>query len=190
MDREEYELFERLPSGSSNWRGLVKGLESARVRLWLLADEIGRQCFATRSGSRQVVLSRTPWPGARRLFQVGYGDGLAGSARFLHSHGYDVTSACGNRVAQFVLCMHPPYDFFVIDYSGPERARLEMIDWLRKTYPNTQILLLKPPLANDYEQPTDSVPERGDDQSGLDAPPRERSRRLIELHQSEESLHG
>ena len=165
MEREEYELFERLPGGSSNWRGLVKGLESARVTLWLLADEIGRECFATKSDSRQVVLARTPWSGARRLFQVGYDGGLAGNARFLHSHGYDVTSARGNRVAQFVLCMHPPYDLFVIDASGPEKARLEMIDWLHMAYPDTQVLLLKPPLA--FEQPSDGVSRKDSEQFGL-----------------------
>jgi hypothetical protein len=117
------------------------------VTLWLLADEIGRDCFAMNSSSRQIVLGRTPLPRAKHLFQIGYGDGLMGNAQLLRRYGYDVTSACGNRAAQFVLCMRAPYDLFVIDHSSAERERLEMEGWISAWYPSTRLVVLRQPLA-------------------------------------------
>jgi hypothetical protein len=45
MDRE-YDLFERMSDGSLSWRGFVKGLEDARLRLARLATETTNECFA------------------------------------------------------------------------------------------------------------------------------------------------
>jgi hypothetical protein len=112
LDRDEYELFERRTDGSLNWRGLVRGLDTARVTLWLLAGEIGRECFAMDCRTSEIRLARAPVPGAKRVFQVAYSEALAIRAHLLHRDGYDVTSALGNQVAKFVLSMRPPYDLF------------------------------------------------------------------------------
>lgn len=144
MDRE-YELFEYRADGSSSWRGVVHGLESARVAIWLLADEIGRECFATDPATKEIVLARTPFPGAKRIFQIAYGNALSSRAHLLYRHGYDATSAGGNERAKHVLCMHSPCDLFVIGDAAPEQVRLEMVRWLRVNYPGTRILALNPP---------------------------------------------
>jgi len=73
MDQNDYELFECRTDGCLNWRGLVRGLESARVTVWLLADGIGRKCYAMDSVSRTIVLARTPLERAKRVFHIGYG---------------------------------------------------------------------------------------------------------------------
>lgn len=137
---DEYELFEQLPTHTLSWRGLARSLESARVAVWLLADEMGQECFAIDSATGDLVLARTPLQGATRAFHVAYDRELARNAHLLHQDGYDVTSACGNRIAQYVLAMRPPYELFVIDQSGPELARLEMTQWLRANYPNAKFL--------------------------------------------------
>jgi len=141
VDRE-YELFEYRTDGSSSWRGVVRGLEGARVAIWLLADEIGRECVARDAMTKEIVLARAPLPGAKRIFQIAYGDALSSRAHLLHRHGYDATSAAGNERAKHLLSMHSPYDLFVIGHAAPEQVRLEMVRWLRLNYPGTQILAL------------------------------------------------
>ncbi|HTW75851.1 MAG TPA: hypothetical protein VMD56_13120 [Steroidobacteraceae bacterium] len=142
MDRDEYELFERRPDGSSNWRGLVRGLASARASVWLLANELERECFAVDPATKQIVLARTPLQGARRIFQVAYGNALAGRARLLRRDGYDVTSALGNQRARFVLAMRPHHDLFVLGSAAAQPVRSEMACWLRQNYPNIRIVAL------------------------------------------------
>jgi hypothetical protein len=60
MDREEYELFERRTDGSLNWRGVVHGLEHARVRVHLLANETDHECFAMHTPTREIVVRIDP----------------------------------------------------------------------------------------------------------------------------------
>jgi hypothetical protein len=145
MDRHEYEVFEHLPDGSLNWRGLVRGLQGARVTVWLLADQTGNECFAMDSTVSEIVLARTPLPGAKRIFQVAYRKAhLPVRAHLLRRDGYDVTSVSGNGAAQFVLRTRPPYDLFIIGDAAPEPVRLEMEQWLRANYPDTRIFALNP----------------------------------------------
>jgi hypothetical protein len=59
MERE-YELFERRPDGSLNWRGVVHGLEHARVRVRLLANETDHECFAMYTPAREIVIRVDP----------------------------------------------------------------------------------------------------------------------------------
>lgn len=139
MDRE-YELFEYRSDGSLNWRGLVNGLEKARAAVWLLADETDRECFAMLGN--KTVLARAPLRGAKRIFQVAYGDTLAARARVLCRDGYDVTSVLGNEKAKYVLARHPFCDLFVVGHRATERVRSEMVRWLRENYPSTRIVAL------------------------------------------------
>ena len=60
MDREEYELFERRPDGSLNWRGVVRGFEDARVRVCLLATETDHECFAMSTPDKEIVVRMNP----------------------------------------------------------------------------------------------------------------------------------
>lgn len=153
MDREEYELFEYRPDGSLSWRGLVRGLESARVTVWLLADEIGRECFAMDSTTREIVLARAPQHDGKRVFHVGYGENtLTERAHRLQLSGCDVTSVLGNQVAMFVLCMHPPYDLFIIEEAESDRLPLEMMHWVRANYPGIQIIAPQPPQLGDVDE--------------------------------------
>jgi hypothetical protein len=144
MDRDEYELFEYLPTGALNWRGQVHDLQSARVAVWLLADEAEHECFAMDSRAGRVTLARAPQPGGKRIFKVSYGNSLASRAHALRREGYDVTSVLGNQIAKFVLAMHPPYDLFVIGDAAAEHERLEMVRWLRSVYPDSRVVALSP----------------------------------------------
>lgn len=75
MDRE-YELFERRPDGSLNWRGVVHGREQARVRVHLLAIETDHECFAMYTPTREIVWrteadATEPRSPEKRMVQIG-----------------------------------------------------------------------------------------------------------------------
>ena len=142
MDRDEYELFEHRSDGSLGWRGLAYGLRGAWCAVWTLAEEAGSECFATDCTGSKIVLARTPLLGAKSIFQVAYSTALATRAYLLRRDGYDVTSASGNQVAQFVLQARPRYDLFIVGHRAPPPVRIEMIGWLRLHYPNTRIVSL------------------------------------------------
>jgi hypothetical protein len=54
MDRE-YDLFEHMPDGSFQWRGVERGLEQARLKLCVLSCETGNECFAMYVPSEEIV---------------------------------------------------------------------------------------------------------------------------------------
>lgn len=139
---EEFELFERLPDGALSWRGVATDLGSAQVAVCLQADETGHECLAMDASASEVVLSRTPLPGGKRVFQIAYSTVLATRAHLLRREGYDVTSVAGNRVAEFVLRTHPSYDLFVVGHAAAESVRLSMVRWLHEHYPATRIVAL------------------------------------------------
>jgi len=56
----EFDLFERRADGALTYRGLVSGLENARVRVWLLATETEHECYAQRSETREIVARIVP----------------------------------------------------------------------------------------------------------------------------------
>jgi hypothetical protein len=64
----EYELFERRSDGTLSWRGLVNGLESAWVMVWLLCDETANECFAVDSTASEVAIVRLPLRVSERIF--------------------------------------------------------------------------------------------------------------------------
>jgi hypothetical protein len=142
MDRDEYEVFEHRPNGSLGWRGLAYGLRGAWWAVWMLAEEVGAECFATDCTGSTIVLARTPLLGAKCIFQVAYSTALAARAHLLRRDGYDVTSVSGNQIARFVLQARPRYDLFVVGHHAPQHVRNEMIGWLRVHYPNTRIVAL------------------------------------------------
>lgn len=58
--QRDYELFERRADGSLSWRGVVHGLEEARVRVCLLANETDHECFAMYTPLKQIVVRVDP----------------------------------------------------------------------------------------------------------------------------------
>ena len=59
MERE-YELLERRSDGVLTWRGVVVGLNAARVQTRLLSIETDHECFAVYGPRRQVVARAEP----------------------------------------------------------------------------------------------------------------------------------
>jgi hypothetical protein len=162
MESDEYELFERRLDGSLSWRGVVHGLEHARVRVRLLASETDHECFAMYTPTKEIVLRTDPneseellrpSPSApeplcrgKRLFQIGYDElQLSARGRMLRRLGYAVVSVFGNEAAKAVLRERPQVDLFVIGHAAPEPMRLEMAHWLHTIYPRVGILALNPP---------------------------------------------
>lgn len=141
----EYELYERRADGVLNWRGVVQGLDSARVAVQLLADDTGNECFAVQPGTRQRALIRIPERGGARVFQIGYGPQIHARAAMLHRSGYDVTCAWGNAAALLMLAARPHYDMFVIGDEAAAETRSQMLDWLRQRYDHSSILALNSP---------------------------------------------
>lgn len=143
----EFDLFERRSDGTLTYRGLVDGIENARVRVRLLANETDHECFAICSDTHEIVARIMPLtPESKRLFQVGYDPHLLElRSELLRRWGYSVTSVIGNDAAKAVLRDRPSYDLFVIGHTAPEDVRLSMVHWLHKHYPNINILALNPP---------------------------------------------
>lgn len=144
MDHDEYEIFEHLADGSLRWRGNVRGLQGARVKVSSVSDATGNECFAMDSTETEIVLARTPLRGAKQIFQVAYGNALAGRAHLMWHNGYDVTSVSSNRAAQLLLSVPHSYDLFVIGHEASGAVRLEMIRWMREHDPTTRIVALYP----------------------------------------------
>ena len=59
MERE-YELFERGSDGVLTWRGIVEGLNAARVQIRLLSIETDHECFAVYGPHRKIVARAEP----------------------------------------------------------------------------------------------------------------------------------
>lgn len=144
MDHDEYEIFEHLPDGSLRWRGNVHGLQGAWVKVSSVSDGTGNECLAMDSTGTEIVLARTPLRGAKQIFQVAYGQALAGRAHLMRHNGYDVTSVSSNRAAQLLLSMPYSYDLFVIGHEASGAMRLEMVRWMREHDPTTRIVALYP----------------------------------------------
>ena len=142
----QYDLFEVLTNGSIVQRASVSGLEAAWQKLYDLAKQTGNECFALHAPTRQVVAQvNVPLAleRARKLiFQIAYTEtlGIARSEE-LTRRGYRVTTVIGNERAKIVLTDSPQhYDLFVLGHGAPDKARSEMVAWLRVKYPNVKIL--------------------------------------------------
>jgi hypothetical protein len=152
MDRE-YELFERLPDGTVQWRGTTTGLEQARLKLKEFAQETRNELFAMHLFSHQVVARVNAPDGQpktiKHVFQIAY-DGrlLSTRAGVLRAQGYKVVSVLGNESAKAVLGHGREYDLFVVGHAAPLESRIEMVAWLKEKYPKAKILALNPP---DYD---------------------------------------
>lgn len=145
---QQYELYERRSNGVLNWRGMVNGLDGARVTVQLLTDETDNECFAARVGTSQPVLIRTPAHGGRRVLQIAYGPQIRTRAALLRHQGYDVTSVWGNAAAALMLRARLTYDLFIIGAETEMSTRLEIADQLHRRYPRTSIIMLGP--ADDH----------------------------------------
>jgi len=65
MDRE-YDLFERMPDGSLNWRGFARGRQKMRARLGKPAIQTTNECFAVHTPTHEVVGS-VEWASGKEL---------------------------------------------------------------------------------------------------------------------------
>lgn len=150
----EYDLFERRADGTLSYRGVVRGLEDARVRVHLLADDTDHECFAIHSTTQEVVERVVPpRHDAKKIFQIAYDMNLLDvRASLLRRWGYQVTSVRGNSAAKALLHDAPPYDLFIVGHAAPERTRLEMVHWLRDHYPHVRILALNPAQAPQLDE--------------------------------------
>lgn len=154
-----YEIFEILPDGSRHKVALVPGLQLAKARLDGLANCTVNECFASDAKTLQIVAHRnvpaSQWRLRERIFQIAYNEQDARTkADLLIGLGYGVVSAFSNEAAKLLLSSHQHYDFFIVGYAAPERARNEMVEWLKDHYPNVKVLALNPPnqqvLSADY----------------------------------------
>jgi hypothetical protein len=146
----EYELFERLPDGTVQWRGTTTGLEQARLKLEEFAQETKNEVFAMHLFSQQVVARVNAMDGQqktiRHIFQIAYdGKLLSTRAGVLKAQGYKVISVLGNESAKAVIGHGRAYDLFVVGHAAPLKSRIEMVAWLKARYPKAKILALNPP---------------------------------------------
>ncbi len=55
MPDRSYDLFEKLPDQSVVWRGIVHGLQDAKLKLGELAAKTNNECFAMYLPTQEVV---------------------------------------------------------------------------------------------------------------------------------------
>lgn len=144
-----YEILEVMPDGSTIRRSMVSGLEFAKMALGELSKRTNNECFATDERTHQVIAQMNIPPAKRsrkRVFQIAYEEeaGLR-SAELLTSRGYGVISVLSNEAAKVLLSSIQKYDLFIVGHAAPEGARREMVNWLRKKYPDVRILALNLP---------------------------------------------
>jgi hypothetical protein len=94
----------------------------------------------------ETVLLKPPIK--RIVFEIGYGDkrGQNARAELLRRFGHRVISVHDNDAAQSVLRTIHNVDLFIVGHAAPERARKEMVSWLKKNYPKVKIVALNPVL--------------------------------------------
>ena len=51
----EYDVFERFPDGSVEWRGFVVGLDAARARIQVLAKQSKNELFAIHTPTKKIA---------------------------------------------------------------------------------------------------------------------------------------
>ena len=144
-----YEIFEIMPDGSPVKRGVVNGLEIAKVTLENLSRRTANECIAADERTHQIVAQLNLPPAKRkmkRVFQIAY-DEQAGlqTAELLRSRGYGVISVLSNEAAKVLLASIQKYDLFIIGHAAVERCRSEMAGWLKTHYRNVPILALNAP---------------------------------------------
>lgn len=153
-----YEILEIMPDGSTVKRGVVNGLEIAKVALENLARRTANECIAADERTHQIVAQLNLPPTKRkmkRIFQIAYDEEASlGTAELLRSHGYGVISVLSNEAAKVLLSSTQKYDLFIISHAATEKCRGEMVDWLKMHYPGVKVLALNSshePLPNaDY----------------------------------------
>jgi hypothetical protein len=152
LDRE-YNIFECLPDGSVQWRGIVVGLRDARAKLEEIARDSQNDHFAMHLPTRDIILRtdllRKEAVTPKYVCQITYDDNLRlQRANLLRSRGYGVMSIFGNEAAKLLLgTLHANHQFayFMVGHAAPEQTRRDMVDWLRKNYPGVKIIALNPP---------------------------------------------
>lgn len=139
----EYNIFECLPDGSVMWRGSVKGLTAARLKLQELAGSANSDYFAMRLPSHEIVFranaGRAEVEMAKRVFQIAYTEKLRTQrAELLRSRGYGVISVIGNDAAKTLLtALHleaADIALFMVGHGAPQATRKEMVEWLKAHY--------------------------------------------------------
>jgi hypothetical protein len=135
-----YEIFEVPPNGSPQRVTVVSGLESAKSKLYEIADHTNNECFAADAGTRQIVAlvnaAPSKWRGTKHIFQITYDEELGRErAELLKSHGYNVLSVIGNEVAKVALSPIQHHDLFIVGHAAPEETRQEIVLWLKEKYP-------------------------------------------------------
>jgi hypothetical protein len=147
----EYDIFEQLPNGTPLWRAHTSGLQSVRVKLLEIASTTNNQCFAMHLATQEVVARLNDRPsqrgdGKRVVFQIAYDDRSAGTRTvLLRKRGYNVVTVIGNESAKLILSLPQRFDLFIVGHAAPDNERKEMVAWLKKNFPNTQVLALNPP---------------------------------------------
>jgi hypothetical protein len=146
----EYELFERFPNGTLQWRGVARGLIQARLKLEGFARETRNELFAMDLNQHFVAIRLNATVAQqktiKRLFQIAYDEKLlVMRGEILRAQGYEVTSVIGNETAMTVLGIGEDFDLFVIGHAAPQETRIAMVAWLKARYPKTKIVALNPP---------------------------------------------
>ena len=85
-------------------------------------------------------------PIKRTVLEIGYGDkrGQNARAELFRRFGHKVISVQDNDAAKSALRLIHAVDLFIVGPAAPERARKEMVTWLKENYPKVRIVALNP----------------------------------------------
>lgn len=126
-------------------------LESSGVR-WLesevdLTDAKARvEELASTSGGEYLIFSHETQK--KRIIQIGDEERqLKARAELFRRFGDEVISFSDCEAAKAILQSSIPVDLFIVGHSAPQKIRREMVQWLKKNYPNSKILALAPSLG-------------------------------------------
>lgn len=86
-------------------------------------------------------------PPKQIVFQIGYDEKeLNARAEMFRRVGHHVMSVPDNEAAKRALTSIEKVDVFVVAHAAPEQTRKEMVDWLKRNFPNVIVALI--PSAN------------------------------------------
>jgi hypothetical protein len=128
--------------GEEEWLELCRqaSVEQDREKLFKLVQRINELLEAKDKRLRRVGVRDV------QIFQIAYDSALLiGRSELLRSRGYEVSSALGNEDAKRILDQARGYRLFIVGHAAPTETRQEMVQWVKKNFPQAKVLALNRP---------------------------------------------
>ena len=137
-----FHVFKVQSDGSLRWVEAAANVERAKARAKALAASSPGEYVISNLIGEKISIKSAP---KQIVFQLGYDEkDLNARAELFRGVGHHVISVPDNEAAKRALTSIEKVHVFVVGQTAPEQTRKEMVDWLKKNFPNVKIVALIP----------------------------------------------